>query len=110
MNPILKAQQESEEEFEKAIKNAKPRWCGCEGYPGCSSCKAVGVNDVIKSFLTTYAESILNAALEAGPEKKPVFEHQKFNRMGVEKFRGFNDCRSSFHSAINEGIKEIRKN
>lgn len=65
-----------------------------------------------KSFLTSYAESILNAALEAvGEEQKMVGS----NWLGAGDYRkenskrsGHNSCRTSYRSAINEGIKLIK--
>lgn len=57
--------------------------------------------------------------LEAGPEEKksgcgcapfqPTHEGYCWSEEFPGESKGHNSCRSSFHSAIDEGIKEIRK-
>lgn len=76
--------------------------------------------DDIKSFLTTYAQNLLNAAKEAGPGEVSNYavnkEIKEKNLRKTEeqwaaraKAHGHNSCRLSYHSTINEGIKEIKK-
>lgn len=103
-NPILKAHLEGVENYEKLTM--------ADGYY-----KAPSKPEAL-AFLTTYAESILNAAKEAGPEKSklpkklpdPFHPGEKFTmHANINYNEGFNDCLSSFRQAIDEGIKEIKK-
>lgn len=128
MNPITEAHLEGVEMFREKFDFA----IRCN----------TGVADEVLAFLTTYAESILNAALEAGPREKhnlPVeirtdddlqgsqqmfpkgnvqeelgklIENKTYERWIAQKTGeedGHNSCRTSFHSAIDEGIEGIKK-
>lgn len=104
-NPILKAHLEGVEQLDKKFQYH-------------ADLSIDGQRDNLKLFLTTYAESILNAVKEAGrgesklPKKLPDPFHpgEKLTmHANINYNEGFNDCRTSFHSAINEGIKLIKK-
>jgi hypothetical protein len=41
------------------ILNPPIGWCGCEGYPGCSACKVVGLRQVLPRILEKYKKAIL---------------------------------------------------
>lgn len=68
------------------------------------------IEEVVKSFLTTYGTNLLNAAKEAGPGE---LEHGGLNKgetYNQGMIQGHNLCRSYFLSGIDEGIEEIKKN
>lgn len=117
-NPILKAHLEGVEKIQLLVKeysNADYLYSE-ENYPKEDVDKAM---KNILSFLTTYTESILNAALEAGPGEVSDYavnkEIKEKNLRKTEeqwaaraKAHGHNDCLSSFRQAIDEGIKLIK--
>lgn len=105
-NPILKAHLEGVEKIENVGWYALPAYVTkVIGYD--KDGKAyVGKAENLESFLTTYAEMILNAAKEAGPKEEVIGPIT--NRTISEKI-GYNSCLSSFRSSIDEGIKEIKK-
>lgn len=105
MNLITKAHLEGLEELEKL-------WFNEHGKP------FVFKRNVI-SFLTTYTENLLKAVKESGPGEmhshldpaftKPEQEDLKTDREQVIFGRGNNYSRTSFISAIDEGIEGIKK-
>jgi len=113
-NPIQKAHLEGIKLFDKefpALKSAghkKIHWHASSHEGQACDYRCTYVGEAIKSFLTTYAESILNAALEAGPKRKDDDDGGDF-RYDMSFEKGHNSCRLSFRQAIDEGIKEIKK-
>lgn len=100
-NPITKAHLEGVEKFKKQY---------------IVSNDSVFLRDVVrydmtveefKSFLTTYGINLLKAAKEAGPEEKP--DCDCMTDYCYCEHMGHNDCLSTFHSAIDEGIEGIKK-
>lgn len=117
-NPILKAHLEGVDKIEIFIRGAR---CDKHDQDGtlmlsqtCPNCIAVkNAYLECQSFLTTYGINLLKAAQEAGPgEKDNYFETparipKEWSERGQK--HGWNDCRSSFISAIDKGIKGIKK-
>lgn len=91
MNLILKAYEEGVEEFEKVffVENGE---LTPETYV-----KA-------KSFLSSFTKNLLEATKQAGPGEKKT----DGTTIYATPDDGFNECRTSFHSVINESIKEIK--
>lgn len=44
------------EEFKKQVLNAKPGWCGCEGYAGCVGCRMDGIHKELDKLLPLIEE------------------------------------------------------
>ena len=98
-SPILKAHAEGKEMFKKQFVTTD---CWVSAFP----------EDVL-SFLTTYAEMILNGAREAGPGEIKKDNDLKLGNSLSQKerlagMRMWNRCRLTFRSSIDEGIKEIK--
>ena len=92
-SPIAKAHLEGVAQFDKLAKK--------KGIGGLARL-------FYKSFLTTYGINLLKSAKEAGPGKEihEIHDDSTSNQDFCSVCR-FNSCRSSFHSAIDEGIREI---
>ncbi len=104
-NPILKAHLEGRhkllEEVSMAIANDPYKLSTYE-------------YNYICDALTTYGTNLLKAALEAGPGKLNTHflkgTYGSIREKKVANLKAWNSCLSSFRSAIEEGIKEIRNN
>lgn len=118
MNPILKAHLEGVKKFEEDFL--------VEKWPSGYEWGVAPDPAMVIAFLTTYGINLLKAVEEAGPEEKTErskaevykigkqFPNSYFNgEFTVESYEekmAFNSCRSSFHSAIDEGIEGIKNN